>query len=470
MDEDSLKEPDSPSSFDEKLCCDECLRENRPNGRSCICRVPKNQRRGNLGGVGCITCGCPGCHSEDADTKLEKSELDTDQPNENAESTTRSDDRSEAPLKNGCCKPCMKAFSDNSKACICQVPSYVRKAVLPPAGCSVCKCKGCHPNDIIARKRKYSGDHSDSRSQRRSSPFHRGKWVEPPRARHIFGPYVGGHGPGQGTGHGPPPPPHLPPLDGFFPPPPGFGLHPHGHPPSLRQRDESLRRRGFPAGPFILGPPQPFLRDRAGYPIDGPYFGRFPHPSHLGPPPFIPGLHLHDRRFLPPDPRDLHRNEKYFRERERGRDRDRDRDRDYYRDHHDDYYSHKDREHPRDRDKNRGERKDRDKDRERDKDRKREPHEREKDRSPKREREKERHAGGKNSPEQLDKGHSSYNSDRDRNRDKDRVTERAEVKKEPRSIFTSPEHLSSRRSSDELPYDSHKRYVSNPPSKRARER
>eukprot|EP01103_Thecamoeba_quadrilineata_P018010 TRINITY_DN663_c0_g1_i2.p1 TRINITY_DN663_c0_g1~~TRINITY_DN663_c0_g1_i2.p1 ORF type:complete len:313 (+),score=48.07 TRINITY_DN663_c0_g1_i2:112-939(+) len=184
MDEDSLKEPDSPSSFDEKLCCDECLRENRPNGRSCICRVPKNQRRGNLGGVGCITCGCPGCHSEDADTKLEKSELDTDQPNENAESTTRSDDRSEAPLKNGCCKPCMKAFSDNSKACICQVPSYVRKAVLPPAGCSVCKCKGCHPNDIIARKRKYSGDHSDSRSQRRSSPFHRGKCA--PSLLHLF--------------------------------------------------------------------------------------------------------------------------------------------------------------------------------------------------------------------------------------------------------------------------------------------
>lgn len=41
------------------------------------------------------------------------------------------------PLKNGCCRPCMKAFSETKKACLCQVPVGVRKGHLPEAGCKV---------------------------------------------------------------------------------------------------------------------------------------------------------------------------------------------------------------------------------------------------------------------------------------------------------------------------------------------
>lgn len=60
------------------------------------------------------------------------------------EKEARSRDRSspsangeDVPLKNGCCRPCMKAFSETKRACLCQVPVDVRMGHLPEAGCKV---------------------------------------------------------------------------------------------------------------------------------------------------------------------------------------------------------------------------------------------------------------------------------------------------------------------------------------------
>eukprot|EP00741_Cyanophora_paradoxa_P001688 tig00000498_g1638.t1 len=50
-------------------------------------------------------------------------------------------------LKHGCCKPCMKKFSESGRACLCQVPSQVRRTEMPPQGCKVCGCRGCHPDE-----------------------------------------------------------------------------------------------------------------------------------------------------------------------------------------------------------------------------------------------------------------------------------------------------------------------------------
>mmetsp|Transcript_463 Transcript_463/g.431 ORF Transcript_463/g.431 Transcript_463/m.431 type:complete len:183 (+) Transcript_463:128-676(+) len=51
-------------------------------------------------------------------------------------------------LRNGCCKECMKAFSSTGKACLCQVPSKVRRRKIPDEGCIICKCHGCNPEDL----------------------------------------------------------------------------------------------------------------------------------------------------------------------------------------------------------------------------------------------------------------------------------------------------------------------------------
>lgn len=42
---------------------------------------------------------------------------------------------SKADLKNGCCRKCMKAFSENRKSCLCQVPKHHRRSQLPATGC-----------------------------------------------------------------------------------------------------------------------------------------------------------------------------------------------------------------------------------------------------------------------------------------------------------------------------------------------
>ena len=45
-------------------------------------------------------------------------------------------------MKNGCCRKCMKAFSDNGKSCLCQVPKFERKYTLSEKGCNFCGCHG----------------------------------------------------------------------------------------------------------------------------------------------------------------------------------------------------------------------------------------------------------------------------------------------------------------------------------------
>jgi len=54
----------------------------------------------------------------------------------------------------------MKAFSANGKACICQVPSSVRRRKLPDNGCVICGCGGCNPEDM--RKRRDSRERDSS--------------------------------------------------------------------------------------------------------------------------------------------------------------------------------------------------------------------------------------------------------------------------------------------------------------------
>eukprot|EP01133_Synstelium_polycarpum_P012065 gene12065-14116_t len=49
----------------------------------------------------------------------------------------------------------MKAFSETGKACLCQVPSSVRMGVLPEGGCKLCKCKGCHPEELLGGRKPH---------------------------------------------------------------------------------------------------------------------------------------------------------------------------------------------------------------------------------------------------------------------------------------------------------------------------
>jgi hypothetical protein len=51
---------DDSASKQAESCCKECTRDNRRNGRSCICQVPSAQRRNPLGKEGCVTCHCTG--------------------------------------------------------------------------------------------------------------------------------------------------------------------------------------------------------------------------------------------------------------------------------------------------------------------------------------------------------------------------------------------------------------------------
>eukprot|EP00825_Cyclidium_porcatum_P021417 TRINITY_DN23888_c0_g1_i1.p1 TRINITY_DN23888_c0_g1~~TRINITY_DN23888_c0_g1_i1.p1 ORF type:complete len:166 (+),score=23.20 TRINITY_DN23888_c0_g1_i1:136-633(+) len=47
-----------------KPCCDKCKRNDK-KGKTCICVVPANQRRSEIGDNGCQTCGRHGCSKED---------------------------------------------------------------------------------------------------------------------------------------------------------------------------------------------------------------------------------------------------------------------------------------------------------------------------------------------------------------------------------------------------------------------
>ena len=46
-------------------CCDKCKYPDKPNGKCCVCVVPRSQRRVRLGEEGCRTCSCRGCTKED---------------------------------------------------------------------------------------------------------------------------------------------------------------------------------------------------------------------------------------------------------------------------------------------------------------------------------------------------------------------------------------------------------------------
>lgn len=89
--------------------------------------------------------------SREREMRYEETAKDRDREKDQRvrEKEARSRDRAsptngeEVPLKNGCCRPCMKAFSEHKRACLCQVPVDVRMGHLPEAGCKVLLTLAC---------------------------------------------------------------------------------------------------------------------------------------------------------------------------------------------------------------------------------------------------------------------------------------------------------------------------------------
>lgn len=46
-------------------CCKDCMKAFSKSGKSCLCQVPKAQRRTPLSENGCKFCGCKGCNRAD---------------------------------------------------------------------------------------------------------------------------------------------------------------------------------------------------------------------------------------------------------------------------------------------------------------------------------------------------------------------------------------------------------------------
>jgi len=46
-------------------CCVQCMKAFSKSGKSCLCQVPKNQRRTALPPSGCKYCNCKGCNPAD---------------------------------------------------------------------------------------------------------------------------------------------------------------------------------------------------------------------------------------------------------------------------------------------------------------------------------------------------------------------------------------------------------------------
>jgi len=77
LDEDNSPQPENSShsnsvkSFEEtpeKMkngCCKDCMKAFNVSGRSCLCQVPKMQRRLIMPGAGCKLCSCHGCNPID---------------------------------------------------------------------------------------------------------------------------------------------------------------------------------------------------------------------------------------------------------------------------------------------------------------------------------------------------------------------------------------------------------------------
>jgi len=57
-------------------CCMECMKAFSKSGKSCLCQVPKNQRRAVLPPTGCKYCNCKGCNPADV-IKQKRQELKT---------------------------------------------------------------------------------------------------------------------------------------------------------------------------------------------------------------------------------------------------------------------------------------------------------------------------------------------------------------------------------------------------------
>jgi hypothetical protein len=47
------------------FCCQKCKNSDKAGGKTCVCVVPRSQRRVKLCTEGCRTCGCRGCTKED---------------------------------------------------------------------------------------------------------------------------------------------------------------------------------------------------------------------------------------------------------------------------------------------------------------------------------------------------------------------------------------------------------------------
>ena len=62
---DFRKERDYTKDIRYTFCCEKCKYPDKPNGKSCVCVVPRSQRRVKLGDSGCRSCNCRGCTKED---------------------------------------------------------------------------------------------------------------------------------------------------------------------------------------------------------------------------------------------------------------------------------------------------------------------------------------------------------------------------------------------------------------------
>ena len=59
-------------------CCRDCMKAFSKNGKSCLCQVPKKERKFHLSENGCNYCGCKGCNPFDIklnERKIEKNQL-----------------------------------------------------------------------------------------------------------------------------------------------------------------------------------------------------------------------------------------------------------------------------------------------------------------------------------------------------------------------------------------------------------
>ena len=68
----------NPSKFIMKNgCCKECMRAFSKSGKSCLCQVPKSERKYILSEKGCNFCGCHGCNPIDVrkNKRCEKKKL-----------------------------------------------------------------------------------------------------------------------------------------------------------------------------------------------------------------------------------------------------------------------------------------------------------------------------------------------------------------------------------------------------------